>query len=135
MLGDFDTKGSQWSSWPREKAREVNQVDLRPLGTSWYGVCSNLGICLLCVAYSDHKLFVLFRDAGAAADKKLKPANSVKVRHILCEKQSKVCFFTSSPASRLTIDCTKFRQPVVLLHDPHSKRAKQGSRSSSAPTG
>lgn len=29
-------------------------------------------------------------DTGVAADKKLKPANSVKVRHILCEKQSKV---------------------------------------------
>ncbi|KAL3145652.1 Peptidyl-prolyl cis-trans isomerase pin4 [Trebouxia sp. C0010 RCD-2024] len=29
-------------------------------------------------------------DAGAPADKKLKPANSVKVRHILCEKHSKI---------------------------------------------
>lgn len=28
-------------------------------------------------------------DSGAT-DKKLKPANSVKVRHILCEKQSKI---------------------------------------------
>ena len=72
---------------------------MRPLGTSRYGVCSKLGICLLCVACSDYGLVVLSRDAGAAADKKLKPANSVKVRHILCEKQSKVCFI-SSPTSR-----------------------------------
>ena len=64
-------------------------VDLKPLGTSWYGLRSKLGTCLNCVPCSDHKLYV-FRDAGAA-DKKLKPANSVKVRHILCEKQSKVC--------------------------------------------
>jgi hypothetical protein len=30
------------------------------------------------------------RTANAPADKKLKPATHVKVRHILCEKQSKV---------------------------------------------
>ena len=48
-------------------------------------------------------LAVLFRDAGTPADKKLKPANSVKVRHILCEKQSKVGL-TFSPTSALTVD-------------------------------
>ena len=49
---------------------------------------------------------MLFRDSEAAADKKLKPANSVKVRHILCEKQSKVCS-TLSPELRLTVDLHK----------------------------
>ena len=76
---------------------------------------------------ADHKLLVRFRDAGASADKKLKPANSVKVRHILCEKQSKVCL-NSSPTSRLGVQLYKLCATCGVAAYYHSKRAKQRSR-------
>ena len=48
--------------------------------------------------------FAACRDGGGA-DKKLKPANAVKVRHILCEKQSKV---------QVSLLSNKFDQSVFL---------------------
>lgn len=66
------------------------QVNLRLLGTSRYGSELPELEAFQLATQRLKKLLLLCRDAGAPADKKLKPANSVKVRHILCEKQSKV---------------------------------------------
>ena len=58
--------------------------------------------------------------ASRTADKKLKPATHVKVRHILCEKQSKVRMHPCGCAARTV----PYNEVCLYLHTPHMQASE-----------